>query len=74
MKLKDFEKIALTKEAIIGAAVKGIGSYIAKNPLKSLGAGFIGTETIGSGIRAGKRLPRMKSQAKYVPDYKYGLE
>ena len=70
MKLKDFEKVTMVKEALIAPLLR----YAVKNPLKSLGAGFIGAETIGSGIQASKRLPRMKSQAKFIPDYKYGIE
>jgi hypothetical protein len=77
--MQDFEKIAAiqdlisegqTKEAVIGAVLKplmGAGKWIAKNPLKSLGAGvntyFIG-DAASSGAKAvakPRRLPMPKN-------------
>lgn len=77
MNLKDFEKVSMVKEAIFGAIAKGslaLGKTIVNNPLKSLSAGFIGAETVGSGMAAAKQLPKMKSRAVNNPYYKQGLE
>jgi hypothetical protein len=77
MNLKDFEKVSMVKEAIVSALARGalgLGKKIVKNPMKSLGIGFVGEESISAGTEAAKRLPKMKAMARTNPYYKQGLD